>query len=188
MPKKANKYFSSNGFLIRSLPLLMSNSKSLAEWRKISDEVAALYPSKSEKSGATPFLGKYEAFKRAVYQIGLHCSSDKNARQLKAMAITENKPSLGHPGVRRILEESPDTETNLFHYVYYLLDDSQNKISRMEKRRGIAQLAYAMMHNVPPEYLTGFIAQSGGDLTVLSKLNADKREPWYKWRQQRGEQ
>jgi hypothetical protein len=31
--------------------------------------------------------------------------------------------------------------------------------------------------------LTGFIAQSGGNLEVLRKQNAGECEPWYEWRQ-----
>ncbi len=43
-----------------------------------------------------------------------------------------------------------------------------------------AQLLYAWRHGIPPELLTGFVAQIGGIRRIRSRLTDDERESWYR--------
>lgn len=42
------------------------------------------------------------------------------------------------------------------------------------------ELEYALRHSVPPEFLCGFLYQSGGRKTLLKKLEAGYKEPAFR--------
>jgi hypothetical protein len=179
----SKKYFNRDGFLVRTLPNLKGSTELHSKWRKVVTSAARLHPDKSVKNTQKNFHGKYEPFKRAAYQIGRHCDSEDKERLFKKIVLTIEKDHLSRSELQQALQDASETPKNLFDFVYRLFKSSKVDISRPEKKRSTTELTYAMNHNVPPEYLTGFIAQSGGNLEVLRKLKADKREPWHEWRQ-----
>jgi hypothetical protein len=48
------------------------------------------------------------------------------------------------------------------------------------------QLLYAHEHDVPPQWLTGFLVQAGGYEKIKTKVDRKKREDWMlEWRMPR---
>ena len=60
---------------------------------------------------------------------------------------------------------------NIFHALFLGLYEEDTQISRQERAQMAKELLYADRHNVPPEYLCGFLYQSGGRKKLDEKLN-----------------
>jgi hypothetical protein len=84
---------------------------------------------------------------------------------------------------------SPTFRNNPFHWAFLALrepaDDKlkprhAHHVTRPMVSRYGRQLLYAWRHRVPPEYLIGFLYQSGSPDVVYEKAGrADAFEPWY---------
>lgn len=66
---------------------------------------------------------------------------------------------------------------NIFHALLMGVYEEDTQIPRQERSKMAKELLYADRHNVPPEYLCGFLYQSGGRDNLEEKLNAGYLEP-----------
>ena len=67
-------------------------------------------------------------------------------------------------------------KNNVFQALFMGIYNEDDQISRQERWVMARELEYAARHNVPPEFLCGFVYQSGGRKNLLKKLGADYRE------------
>ncbi len=69
---------------------------------------------------------------------------------------------------------------NVFHSLLMSVYEEDDPISRQERWLMARELEYARRHNVPPEFLCGFLYQSGGRKNLLKKLEAGYIEPAFR--------
>lgn len=187
---KKHPYFDRNGLLIRSLPTKKNLLREALT--EASTDIRKQLLKAAPSDGIMPFDGKYEKLKRAVYQIGRHCLMTGRTKLLAKLAMKQTSPGENGSGARLLKENLPDPATNPFFYVYHLIvsntpltiKDSKTafSIDRKQRYKGTSEMRYAHQHNVPVEFLRGFIQQSGGHTAVMDKLNGGKHEPWYDWK------
>ena len=74
----------------------------------------------------------------------------------------------------------PLYEENPFHWGLLALFGKSKLLTRDERRLFAAEMLYAHRHDVPPEYLLGFVYQVGKQAeNMYEKVRSDKREPWF---------
>lgn len=73
----------------------------------------------------------------------------------------------------------PPIKDNPFFWCIHLLLDGKSWITPDQKSKSAKQLLYAHRHNVPPEYLIGFIRQTGTKRAENRCQDSEFREPWF---------
>ena len=129
------------------------------------------YRLSSSYAGKQPFgLSKNEAAKnflrREIYALGL--------------ALMRSPPSwdvseLVASGRARRTTRIDVLEDRIFHALFMGVYDEDTLIKRQERWSMTRELEYAHRHGVPPEYLCGFLYQSGGRSGLLEKLKAGSK-------------
>lgn len=73
----------------------------------------------------------------------------------------------------------PEALERIFHALFLSLYESDDPINRKERWMMAKDLEYAFRHKVPPEFLCGFLYQSGGRRGLLKKLEDGYIEPGF---------
>lgn len=68
-------------------------------------------------------------------------------------------------------------DKGLFHALLMGVYDADALITRQERWLMAKELEYALRHSVPPQFLCGFLYQSGGRKNLLKKLEVGYTEP-----------
>lgn len=78
-------------------------------------------------------------------------------------------------------KEMPQTsfDSNPYRWAFKALNHNEFfDVKRHQSLKWGNELMYASLHNVPPEFLIGFISQVGGGEIITKKLAANDLEPW----------
>lgn len=109
--------------------------------------------------------------RREVYALGLVLKTKPQRWNLSKLLVKERS----HATTRRdVLGQ------NIFHDLLMSIYEDDSQISRQERWTMAKELEYAYRHSIPPEFLCGFIYQSGGRKNLLKKLDADYIEPAFR--------
>lgn len=136
---------------------------------------------KTKKADLPPYETANGYLKRAVYAFTQYLIKSKRIRIIER-AIDQAAYFGKNP-------RSPDIRVNPFYWVLVLMfpNDELKLVAgddgpmfQQDRNRLGLQLLYAHIHNVPPEYLVGFLNQSGGPKRILARLKACQPEPWFK--------
>ena len=124
---------------------------------------------KGQSRTFTPFEKAQSYLKREVYVLGAELVARGEEEAARTYARLNDRPS-GH--------DSPDGPDL---YKWLLSGFSEEELGRSEKRRYSHELQYARRHQVPPQYLVGFIYQcAAGDRIYEWALDGARHEQWYK--------
>ena len=74
---------------------------------------------------------------------------------------------------------------NPFYWGIWAVLDPDDKIPRSTRTRFSQELLYAHMHDVPPEYLIGFLHQKGTSTGLQAKIDGKQMQPWFEKRPKR---
>jgi len=166
------------------------------KWDGFVDSVIAAIKSGPKASGvtkATPYDQRSAILKRNVYEFVGRWSGHIPPNQIAAtiekyrISIEKQKSSEARVAIRRMRKPFNGNE---FYYVFMGLksalsfkDNCSDIVYRFDKydvTRYSYQLHYADRHNVPLEFLIGFLYQSGSIAEVCRKAKDPvKREAWY---------
>lgn len=135
---------------------------------------------------AAPYYQPANVLKRCVYELVLDLEdagmSDKIDDLIDHIRVAHE---VGKPfGDRRVLRTLRKAcETNTFYYILLGLEGTTIKtfsLSKSNVTRFAQQLNYARRHRVPPEFLIGFLMQTGGIGQVCKRAGEPKRvEKWF---------
>lgn len=125
---------------------------------------------------------RYNILKRSIYQIGMKIVGTGGRKAFLSKTNKEYQKTVDDKVGRAIPTNAPTVEENPFYYVLYLAMGSRSYMPRQERIKAGDQLSYAAKHNVPPEYLIGFLHQCGSYSKLKSKLLSGGAESWYTWR------
>jgi hypothetical protein len=113
--------------------------------------------------------------KRYVYRLVRDCLKGGWLEVLEESA----KRQLG--GSR--LKPSERNDANPFYWGLTAVCGDKNKLPRTTKSRFAQELLYAHMHDVPPEFLVGFIYQIGPTGDLQHKIDNQEMQRWFAKRQ-----
>lgn len=113
--------------------------------------------------------------KRYVYQLVRDCIEGGWVDELKECAERQ----LG--GAR--LKPSERNNANPFYWGLTAVCGEKYKLPRTTKSRFAQELLYADMHDVPPEFLVGFIYQIGPSGDLQHKIDKKEMQRWFVKRQ-----
>ncbi|WP_162888222.1 hypothetical protein [Sphingomonas mesophila] len=141
----------------------------LSIWREHSDRLSSSFAA-TQEFGLSKNEDAKNFLRREIYALGLairRSPPEWNVAELIAS-------SRAHQTTRfEVLENQ------LFHALFMGVYDEDALIKRQERWLMAKELEYALRHSVPPEFLCGFLYQSGGRKNLLKKLEANYREPWF---------
>lgn len=113
-------------------------------------------------------------FKRNAYAF-LRSYIETNLTDLfRKIAKHDRRPS-------RLVEEAMNNPFKLGLLAMF----SDDSLKRSDRHVFGNQMLYAYLHDVPPEFLNGFLAVSGGPATIARKLKVDSVEPGFETRPRR---
>ena len=160
------------------------------DWRQFVEDVSAKIQQSINLQAlnrTTPNDEPFAVLKRLVYEFYLRYR--KTVRGIDIQAAIENyrfecenrKSPKDRGNIRRLQKKFKDS------YFYWILTGiasglqiGEFAIKKDHITRFSQQLIYARRHKVPPEYLTGFLYQSGTISEVCTKSkDKDRREDWY---------
>lgn len=126
---------------------------------------------------------RYSILKRSIYQLG---AKNLGKRGLGKLAVRAYQSTVDAREGRALPINAPLPEENPYYYLYYIALGSEiEEFCRQERDKACNQLLYAAKHDVPVEFLIGFINQCGSYSHLLRKLRAGEMEPWWHWRHSR---
>lgn len=127
----------------------------------------------------SPFYSTPNIVKRAVYRFAL-----ENKRKLKSQPLedTIDKSRVAHAKgkILRGLKKNIKKEPFFWLLTGLSLDCPAANIRKPDVTRFSQHLNYANRHKVPPEFLVGFLLQSGSLTDIYQRAqDPDRREHWY---------
>ena len=120
-----------------------------------------------------PYDQPNSKLKRSVYRLVRYCLEHdllgllKKSVEFQLEGKSRVKPSLHNAA-------------NPFYWGLTAVCGADNKLPRSSKSRFAQELQYAHMHNVPPEFLVGFIYQIGSSKDLQRKIDNKEMQPWFK--------
>lgn len=140
----------------------------------------------NEEHKGAPFYAPANVLKRAVYELVLGLEGSGMASKIDNLidAIRvghENGKRFGDQRVLRRLQKEAQSDT--FYFILLGLEGvgiDTFSLSKSNVTRFAQQLNYARRHKVPPEFLIGFLMQTGKIGEVCRRARNPKRfEKWY---------
>ena len=139
----------------------------LAIWDGHTTRLPTRWGDKQPYGEATPNENAKNFLRREIYALGL--------------ALKTNPPEWEMADLIKLIRGKPVTRPEVlgrvFHALFLALYEDDDGIDRHERRMLAKELEYAYRHEVPPEYLCGFIHQSGGRKNLSIKLEDGYVEP-----------
>ena len=136
------------------------------------NKIIALFLSLSEARGEkTPCFRRASLLKRRIYTMIRDMKANGSLTPfLQAAFSSRNAP--------RLSKKLKDNE-----YYAFLRVILRGKVSRRpgEIIRIARELKYAQKHDVPEEFLIGFLYQCGSHARIVEMLAAGKMEPWWEY-------
>ena len=126
---------------------------------------------KSHKHGLSKNEDAKNFLRREIYALGLRLKARPPSWNLCEVLVGLRK----HQTTRRDV-----IGLNIFHDLLMVVYDEDDQISRQERWIMAKEMEYAHRHSVPPEFLCGFLYQSGGRKNLLEKLKDDYIEPVFR--------
>jgi hypothetical protein len=117
---------------------------------------------------------------RATYALTRHLKRRKCIHHSLGKAVKDLKYYNGDP-------RSPTLDGNPFHWMLVLIipngqlvstSNGKSPISRQHRNRIAKCLLYADLHDVPTQYLVGFLLQTGDLAGISEKMKRGVHEPW----------
>lgn len=124
----------------------------------------------------TPDQRPLSVLKRASYIIG--CQLADSGRGQKLADYMQHQPRNGD-FIPKVNSLAPQADQNPFFWCLHLLAGWEDWLTRDQRSKAARQLKYAYRHQVPPQYLTGFILQIGSNEAAL-RSSTQAREEWLK--------
>ena len=149
--------------------------------KRFSEHIRERYTELSEprETPLPPYSRESGYLRRAAYAFTRFVEDEGGLRALSKFVEAQN---LGWTSKR-----GPTVDENPFHWILAAVfpDNMLKKVKGdeapmfpQERNHMARQLLYAERHNVPTEYLIGFLYQSGKPSEIARKLREDLREPW----------
>lgn len=114
--------------------------------------------------------------KRGVYGLVRDC--------IKGACLDVLKESIEFQfGNKSQVKPSARNDANPFYWGLTAVCGDKNKLPRTTKSRFAQELQYANMHDVPPEFLVGFIYQIGPSGDLQHKIDNVEMQRWFAKRQ-----
>jgi hypothetical protein len=129
--------------------------------------------SDSKKEKRPPYYTANGTLKRQVYQLVRRCIEADLVHVLKESVEFQF-------GNRSQVKPSPANAENPFYWGFMAVCGTDKKLARSNKSRFSQELMYAHMHNVPPEFLIGFIYQIGSSKDLQRKIENKEMQNWHK--------
>lgn len=132
-----------------------------------------------KKKGATkesPYDQPYSRLKRGVYALVRECLEHDLLDVLKESVEFQF-------GDRSQVKPSENNDTNPFYWGLTAVCGTENKLKRNSKSRFAQELLYAHMHDVPPQFLIGFLHQMGSSKGLQDKIENQEMQRWFVKRQ-----
>lgn len=106
-----------------------------------------------------------------VYRIGIVLLESELIEGVRPAFVSEPNRRKG----------TPSLEENIFHWIlHHILFDKPLTMSMTLRNRLARQLLYAYRHQVPAYLLKGFLYQLADPDDLLSQIQSNARERWYK--------
>lgn len=113
------------------------------------------------------------ALRRMSYIVGAQLAHKSTGNRLdKYFRETKRPGPLVHG-------RAPSAAENPFFSCLHLLMCGEKWMTPSQKSKSAKALLYAYRHKVPPQFLTGFILQTGTNNAAARSANPDRREPWF---------
>lgn len=126
----------------------------------------------AEEKLRPPYDKANSKLKRAVYRLVRDC--------IKNDLVHALKESVEHQfGDRSHVKPSPANAENPFYWGFMAVCGTENKLARSNKSRFSQELMYAHMHDVPPQFLIGFIYQIGSSKDLQRKIENKDMQTWF---------
>ena len=134
------------------------------------------YRLSSSHAGSQPFgLSKNEAAKnflrREIYALGLALKQSPPKWDVSELVASSRARQTTRIDV---------LEDRIFHALFMGVYNDDTLIKRQERWSMTRELEYAHRHGVPPQFLCGFLYQSGGRTGLLEKLKVGYVEPAFR--------
>lgn len=139
--------------------------------RKEAKDINKEWKAKSAAKTVCPYDRPNSYLKRSVYEFVRSCLSTDDGAMLR-MAVTGERPLAGARGDTGTFEDNP-------FFWGLLLVCGDNGLTKSSRSRFSLELQYANMHNVPPQYLIGFLYQMGTSDGLAGKIADGTREQWF---------
>lgn len=145
---------------------------------KVEEELAAAHQVTGE-FGKSPYFEPANVVKRAVYSFVIYASRKLKPGPLERTIDAIRAASAGGK-VLRPLRKRFKTDTYFWVLTGLLLDCPAAKLRKSDVTRFSQHLKYARRHKVPPEYLVGFLLQTGSLAEVYRRAqDPERREQWF---------
>lgn len=129
--------------------------------------------SDAEQKLLPPYDKVNSKLKRVVYRLVRDC--------LKCDLLSVLKDSVQkQPGDKSQVKPSSKNADNPFYWGFTAVCGIDKKLARSNKSRFSQELLYAHMHDVPPEFLIGFIYQIGSSSKLQQKIDNKEMQRWFK--------
>lgn len=138
-------------------------------WREGSWDVA-------EGSVPSPYDQPNSKLKRNVYRLVRYCL------KYDLLDLLKESVEFQLEGKSRV-KPSLQNAANPFYWGLSAVCGADNKLPRTNKSRFAQELQYANMHDVPPEFLVGFIYQIGSSKDLQRKIDNKEMQSWFVKRQ-----
>ncbi|MCW1383929.1 hypothetical protein OLX02_13985 [Novosphingobium sp. KCTC 2891] len=152
------------------------------EWEKfvasVEAELAAAFRATAE-FGKSPYYAPANVVKRAVYRFVI---SSHSKIKLSLIERTIDLIRVAHAGGKVLRPLRKDFRRDGFFWVLtgLHLDCPAANLRKSDVTRFAQHLKYARRHRVPPEYLIGFLLQTGSLAEVYRRAqDPERREQWY---------
>ena len=139
--------------------------------RQEAKDINKEWKAKSAAKGLCPYDRPNSYLKRSVYELVRSCLSTDDGAMLRT-AFTRERTLAGARGDTDTYEDNP------FFWGLLLVCD-YNGLSKSSLSRFSLELRYADLHNVPPQYLIGFLYQMGTSDGLAGKIADGAREQWF---------
>ena len=127
----------------------------------------------------SPYYSHSNVVKRCVYEFFEHAKKRIKPGPLELVISDIRAASIGDDRART-LKKSMTKEPYYWLLTGLSLDCPEANLCKSEVTRFAQHLNYARRHRVPPEYLIGFLMQTGSNAEVYRRaLDLDRREPWF---------
>ncbi|QFT76011.1 hypothetical protein [Erythrobacter sp. THAF29] len=109
--------------------------------------------------------------RREVYALGI-ALLHHGPRNWSPRALVES--------IRKTRTTRPEALSNVFHALLMSIFETDESINRNERSLIAKELEYAHRHEVPPEFLCGFLYQSTDRKKIGERLRSDFTEPAFR--------
>lgn len=154
-----------------------------AEWGEFIESVEMQLEARaalSKELRRSPFYSTPNVVKRAVYSF---IRNEVSKRQLLALEATIDKSRVDNADINavlRTLRKAIEDEPYFWVLIGLHLDCPAANLRMADVTRFAQHLNYADRHDVPPEFLVGFLLQSGSLPEIYRRAkDPTHREPWH---------